>query len=467
MGKKYLYAVFIFIPLLCFSQENIKEPITFKSYGVQLADEIEIANKYITIDDVKLVKLNSSSAKEYYQTSLSDPSKWDNANAVSIGFSPKSDNKYQVIIPPLKPNEFYKLDVKYYGTDNIFSILRMIHDEGNDNWNTQEKKWMKLFKILNLKHGDTMLTYRTTIADVVAYRRDLAGYNFSVALTAAQKSSLVNLTVARFPNLKFADVSSRGGSRDDAILAYAKVIKDTGSAQIGFNEAGKFENFFYCMDYEGVYNFYNKYFSVYLSDNTFNSKDYLQYFKKAAIKEQHIYADLNDATPNYLLFTRLEATQLKTVSFSTFPSSFTKAYTNAIVPDFGFIIYDGFRNNFSGGSLFIGANISLKPSNKDVPLQLSRLDFLQRIAIHTGVLTSPIDKGVGQREDLFQNTSLMLGASCKIFNHAYRINLGGIFYKQVDPITSVKTIAVAPYLGISIDIEIRKWLSGIFDDYKI
>ncbi len=467
MAKFYHCIFILFLPFISICQETKSEPIPSKSYGVQIADEIEMENKFVIIDSIKLVKLYSKSAKEYYQTAIDDSTKWDYRNARSLSFSHKSDKKYIVNIPPLKPNEFYKLDVSYFGTDNIFTLMRMIHDEGNENWHTQDKKWMKMFRALNVKYNDAMLTFRPTLTQVAGYRAELSIYNFSVALTPVQKAALVNLTTSRFPNLKFPDVNSRGANKDDAIVAFAKEIKATGTTPIDFDRASIFEKYFECMDYEGIYTFYSKYFYAYLSDHRFDSKKYLRDFDKAVADEKDYYEALDDAEPNYLTYIATEARYIKTTSLSTFPSSFEQAYTNAIVPDFGYVIFDGFRNDFRGGSLFIGANISLKPSNKNVPLQLSTLDIWQRTAIHTGILTTPIDKGNGQREDLFQSSSLMLGLSYKVLNHAYRINVGGIMYRQIDPVTKTKSFAVAPYIGISIDIEIRKWLSGTFPGFKL
>ena len=442
-------------------EETIKSPFKNLKYGVQFTEEIELPNKYTVLNSIKLIKLRDKYRKEYYQTDATDDdAMWDLDNIRNLQFKPKSDLKYTVTVLPLKPNSFYKLEISYYGIDNIISIIRMIHDEGKTNWTTEEKKWMQQYNILNTKYEDLMLTYSPRKKDVVKYKLALNVFDLN-SLDEPSKLKLVNLTKSSFPNLSFPDIRYTKTSLDETILLYAKYIKSI-TTELEDENLVMFESYFRCIDYYGIYNLYEQYFKGYFESNKFNSVDYIAYFKESVAFESNKYK--GEMEPNYLLIIKNEIKK-EQEKISTFPINFATAYKNAIVPDFGYVVFDNFSNNFRGGSPFVGVNISFSPSNKDVPLQISNLDFWQRTAFHTGIILNSITEGK-KREDLFSTNSLLIGISYKVFNHAYRINFGGIVYKKIDTISGDKSFAITPYVGVSIDIEIKKWLSEFFPTLK-
>lgn len=448
-------------PVSSVNDGTIKSDFKNKVYGVQFVDEIELYNKYITIDEIKIVKLKDKYRKDYYNNYPITSNYWETDKARSIIVRAiNNSNKCEIIVPPLKPNSFYKVEYRYYTPDNIINIVRMIHDEGNADWIVTQKNWMKLYKQLNESYGDLLLTYRPLKKDLKKYRNVLQNFNLN-SLSAAEKIKLKDQTLEIFPNLKFSDVKDKYNKLDKSILEYAKYLKATASTETSDNQ-DEFEKYFACLDYVGIYNFYAKHLSVFLSNYEFDHKEYIKKFNEAISVEKAYYNGIDEAEPNSL--NSIEKLSTKDVRFSTFTISFEKSYRNAIVPDFGYVVFSNLGNEFNGGAIFVGANISLQPSNKDVPLQISDLTLGQRVAIHTGITLNSIDKGNNQRLDLFNSSSLLMGISYKIFNHAYRINVGGLVYRQVDAVTRDKSFAVAPYIGISIDFEIRKWINSVFSD---
>lgn len=463
--KIIILLTFCFIAFNSSSQEQNKAEIstnfTQAKYGTQFTEEVEMANPYVIISDVKLLKLKRRYLKDFYQNpNLNNSNWWENEKATKLEFTYLSDKKYAIFFTPLRPNSFYNIEIDYYSTDNILSIIRMIHQEGNDNWYTQKKGWMKKVDQLNEKVKPRSLTYEVQPKDFFEYRNIVNKYDLK-NLSADDRIKLIDQTKQLFENLNFVGV--KPVAKDDfekAILNYAEYVKNTRNNEPTESDLEKFEYFFRCINYVAIYQFYKIYFESYFNDKSFDPKDYIKKFEKYRENEAAKFK----TQPNYLNVLADELNN-KLSYFSTFPSSFSDAYKNAIVPDFGFVVFDNFSDTFQGGSPFVGFNVSLSPSNKNIPLQLSNLSIKQRLAIHTGFLLNSL-KEDKKREDLFDNTSLIVGLSYKVFNHAYRVTCGTVVYKQINPIDSTKSFAFAPYIGLSIDIEIKKWIEGIIPDLK-
>lgn len=433
-------------------------------YGIQFANEIEMNNAFVTISEVKLIKLKKAYNESFFQNPEAVENSWWEDEDKVINFKFLSDRKYKLIFPPLKPNSFYKIKITYYDPENIISIIRMIHSEGNDNWYNEKKEWMKKVDALNNRSKPKLLTYQVQAKDFIDYRNLLSQYDLN-SLSEDDKGALINQTKRIFENLNFNNIKIRSGlTFEQAIIEYAKYVKNTGESTPTDEDLIVFEQqYFRCIDYVAIYGFYDNYLKQFLNTTPFDAKNYVQKFKESVDLER---AKFNDKDlPNYLYILGRETENKEPPYYSTFPSNFTEGYKNAIVPDFGFIVYSNFSGTFEGGSPFVGVNVSLSPSNKNVPMQLSNLTFAQKLAIHTGILLNSVKEN-GKRQDLFSNTSLLVGLSYKFLNHAYRITAGTIVYNQIDPIDSQKSLALAPYLGLSIDIEIKKWLEGIFPDLK-
>lgn len=437
-----------------------------RKYGVSFTDEITLKNKYITIKDIKLLKVKRKFNKEYYNNPFSNnDSIWTTEDKRTLLISLKDSNKYIVSIPPLEPNKLYKVKYNYYTAENILSIFRMIHEEGNNNWFNEKKDWMKKLDELNAKYDkkydNASLTYQTNVEELIAFKNLISKYNFN-KLNELQKKDIISITKNHFKILNFESISQNDQNKLDVkIIEFANEIS---KKQFRSNDDNSnddlilFETIFpERVDYVNVYNFYEKYLKNYLDSKNFSPIEYCKHVENS-LKEEKKYYKSKDIVPNFISIVDRELNE-DNIQYSTFPENFDSSYKNALVPDFGFVLFSNTSNTLKGGSPFLGVNISLKPSNKNIPLQISNLDILQRLSIHTGILLNSINENK-VREDLFKKNSLLLGAGYKVFNHAYRINCGGIIYKQIDPINGSKKFAVAPYVGISIDIEIKKWLTN-------
>lgn len=417
-------------------------------YGIQLSQKIVVPNENILIQSVTVERLKRKLAKSYYQTSDTDEDNWLESQNVSWALD--SGKTYNVVLPPLRPNSFYRIKITYFGSDNMYAIIRMIHSEGIADWEKTPKNWMRDFKELSDRKLPQALSYRPSKNEILGYQFLIKDFNFTIPLATEAKTKLKDLTLKKFKNLNFSDAAFN----DDDIVNFARAIQfadtnDTATYTI-------FDDHFNVYDYEGAYRLYQQYFKPYFDNNDFDSRDYITYFNNAIAAEKARYTV--GLVPNTISWISDEIIDTYR-PVSTYAKDFTTAYQNALVPDFGYVFYLNSKNDFRGGSPFLGVNISLAPTNKDVPLTISRLSGWQRLSIHTGVVINSL-KEEKKREDFFKNNSAMIGIGYKLLNHALRINAGGVFYKKLDPIDGSKSFAIQPYIGVSIDIEIKKWLES-------
>ncbi|CAM4367718.1 hypothetical protein [Gillisia limnaea] len=186
-------------------------------------------------------------------------------------------------------------------------------------------------------------------------------------------------------------------------------------------------------------------------------------------KEEYINNEKKNNRPdesisNYIGQIARAVVYSKSNPVTTYPEKYETGYKRTLVPDFGYITYIPYEGSIKGGSPYVGVYISLSPVNKNIPLKLSQLSFSQRFSIHTGVTLNSLEK-TGFRDDFFSNYSLMLGGGYKILTHSTRLNFGGVLFKKTDAISGNSSVAIQPYVGLSIDIEIRKWLEGIIPTF--
>lgn len=456
---KHMRTKFIISLLFMVVANLIYGQIKSVGFGVQFEDEIELTgNKYSFINKVVIEELKNDYYKDYYFTMQTNDNNWINERNVII--TSVVEKKYKLIIPPLKPNAFYRIKYEYYDENNLFAVMKMLHDEGIDKWDTEDKSWMKTFKLISEKFDPYILTYRTTKIDIIGFKEIIKNINLDADVSDETKGKIVKLTSAYFKNLTLNKIEI---SPNEA-LEYAKFINQVNVANITDTDLDKFEEILAsCYDYVGFYDLYQKYFKSYFNNYPFITTNYINFFKDKIEEEKKSYTD--DALPN-LLINIDEQIQKGYKSLSTFATSFQTAFQRTIVPDFGYVIYINDENSFTGGSPFVGVNISLAPVNKDIPMQISTLTIWQRLSIHTGIVINSLSESK-KRENLFKENSAMLGFGYKIFNHNFRINIGGVFYKSLDPITASKSFAVQPYVGLSIDFEIRKWLSQLVPALKL
>ncbi|MDX1996708.1 MAG: hypothetical protein SF066_03230 [Thermoanaerobaculia bacterium] len=124
----------------------------------------------------------------------------------------------------------------------------------------------------------------------------------------------------------------------------------------------------------------------------------------------------------------------------------------------------------------IGANLYLRPVNKDVPLRLKG-GFMRRFAFTFGVTaveeigdgdTSATPPVRATREDLINGHSLLLGAGYRVTDSA-RVTLGAIVFYELDPnpLKTGRDVTFSPFLALSFDWDVAGLFGGVFKDLAL
>ncbi|HEX6097888.1 MAG TPA: hypothetical protein VF432_16295 [Thermoanaerobaculia bacterium] len=107
---------------------------------------------------------------------------------------------------------------------------------------------------------------------------------------------------------------------------------------------------------------------------------------------------------------------------------------------------------------YLGANIYLRPINKNAPL--SGLDFRKRFAIMLGFS----EKLTGaDREGLISDRPVLLGGGIRVTDH-FRIALGAQLFREddPDPLITKKSLAATPFISASIDVDVADVFQSLF-----
>jgi hypothetical protein len=141
----------------------------------------------------------------------------------------------------------------------------------------------------------------------------------------------------------------------------------------------------------------------------------------------------------------------------------TRADTR-IIPDFGLIFYGlDAQNDFVGFTPYLGFRVNLRPINKDIPFSKypDKTIFHYTSIMMGWSLTSVSEKG--KREDLFGSKSFLTGIGIKLYSHSIMLNAGTLWFHKIDPnpVINTKSIAVAPYVGISVDLKLKDLVGGL------
>ena len=138
--------------------------------------------------------------------------------------------------------------------------------------------------------------------------------------------------------------------------------------------------------------------------------------------------------------------------------------TYRIVADGG-VIYTGWQQGFNTATPYVGMNISFRPMDVDIPFRTlirnKRIKFYQRFTFNLGLTLNSIAKD-NYRTNLISNNNVMIGLGYKL-SHAINLNFGGLLYNNIDPNPLIveKTLGIAPYTGISINLLIKDALGDI------
>ncbi|WP_143961318.1 hypothetical protein [Litoribacter populi] len=454
--KNTLWIIFtFFITISVFGQNKPKKV----NFGKQFLDTISLPSKYNYIDSVKLYPIKEKHSKKYYNDPTFNYS-LDSSRVKNIIVESRSDNLNVILIPPLKPNRFYKLEITYVGREDLYGAFRDMHIEGID----YEKKtnWMKTIDFLNnekIRSNEPFwYLYHPMNKDLIILKEELQYINFNSTIDTTIVSNILykNLTGLKVRQEEISKVK---------IIEFCKWLSTFNNFQPNTG-LEIIEYFGRIPDNQRLYDFFLRYIKTELDNNP---TKYLIHtnFEKLVEKSVEIemeYIKTNfvgtEPVPNYLKFIKAAEVYSLNHKLSSYPDQYETSYKRTLVPDFGYITYVPYEGSIKGGSPYIGVHISLTPVNKDIPLKLSRLLFSQRFSIHTGVTLNSLEK-TGFREDFFSNYSLMLGGGYKILTQSTRLNFGGVFFKKIDAVSGNSSLAIHPYFGLSIDIEIRKWLEGI------
>ncbi|WP_298791235.1 hypothetical protein [uncultured Allomuricauda sp.] len=362
-------------------------------------------------------------------------------------------------VPTLRVNRYYYIVSKYYGHD-LLKIFEAMRDEGlNEGY--IKTSWMRMMMELSEKRKPFYLYYYPLVNELVVFKDLVSKSKIDLTLDNAQisdsdKDELKRLTEFAFPIIKYNPPSI------DLIVRFAKWAKK--KSDFGIDDTWYFSNPEIGLgkhyDFLGLYNFYKKHIEKGFPVKTidYSDKDQIDKIIKSIndkIQDEIEYFDsISNYHPNYLR--DIETIVSAAENFKTFPLTFEKSFKRSLVPDFGLLV-NRFPGNEYRGLPFVGVHIPFEPVNKDVTMAESRLSFGQRTSLHVGITLSSIAED-NVRDDLFSNYSLILGFGRKIIHHALRLNAGAVAYNKIDAINGNKSFALSPYLGLSIDIEIRKWL---------
>ncbi|AOW20744.1 hypothetical protein LPB138_08675 [Urechidicola croceus] len=432
-----------------FGQNKPKEV----NFGIQFLDTITLPSKNNYIDSVKLYPINKNHSKRYYN----DPTfnyLLDSSKVKNILVDNRKDSLNTIIIPPLKPNRFYKIEITYVGKENLYGAFRDMLVEGIDY--EEKMNWIHTIDVINenmiARNFPYFYLYHPTNKKLVILKEELKSIDFNSNVDTTVVSNLLykNLTGLKF---KQKEISK------DSIVKFSKWLSELDKFE---NDAGLeyIEYFGRIYDYQRLYDFFLKYIKVELENNP---RKYITHpkFKNLVLKSiEQEKRNYTNPLPNFIRFIEESAKYKQVEKLSSYPDKYETSYKRNLVPDFGYITYIPYEGSVIGGSPYVGVHISLSPVNKDVPLKLSQLSFGQRFSIHTGVTLNSIEKD-GFRDDFFSDYSLMLGGGYKVLTQSTRLNFGGIFFKKLDAVSGESSITIQPYIGLSIDIEIRKWLEGI------
>jgi hypothetical protein len=154
---------------------------------------------------------------------------------------------------------------------------------------------------------------------------------------------------------------------------------------------------------------------------------------------------------------------------STHSIDFMTASKFKISPDFGLVLI----GNAPGKGLvhdivpYLGFNINFRSIDKNIPMSAVRhKPWSYYLSFNAGLTLSSI-KIDNKRDDLFSGKSLMGGFGLRLNNYLKVIG-GGVFYKKysLNPLSNDKSVAVSPYLGLSVDYELSELFGGINKLFK-
>jgi len=112
--------------------------------------------------------------------------------------------------------------------------------------------------------------------------------------------------------------------------------------------------------------------------------------------------------------------------------------------------------------LYVAASISLVAVDKDVPLAKEG-DFLRRFSLVGGFTLGEVRNSDGSITGVFGGKGVLAGAGLRITDYV-RVGAGAVILRQSDTnkLISDTHVRVAPYLSLSIDLDVAGLVTGMF-----
>ncbi|MEO9966944.1 MAG: hypothetical protein ABJF11_14195 [Reichenbachiella sp.] len=134
-----------------------------------------------------------------------------------------------------------------------------------------------------------------------------------------------------------------------------------------------------------------------------------------------------------------------------------------VVPDFGIanIWVNGNESNEVYQRFYFGVNITPRPVNKQIKFrEYKDSNLWRRWSFSLGVTSSSLPEG--EFEDLYKSSSLLAGINFRVLRGLY-ISSGTVVLRRKDPnpIITDTNVIMAPFVGISLDVDINNAISSI------
>lgn len=141
--------------------------------------------------------------------------------------------------------------------------------------------------------------------------------------------------------------------------------------------------------------------------------------------------------------------------------SFDTRSSFRMIPDFGLVWY-GFQDGFSDVIPYFGVQFNVRQSKKNIPWRhYPKKTFWHHVSFSIGYTTQSLAAD-GEREDFFTKSSLMVGAGWRLTDEL-RVTGGALCFYGEDPNPAIESrqLQATPYLGLSVDLDIAKYLNDL------
>ena len=382
-----------------------------------------------------------------------------------------SNDTISIIFQPLRANKMFATEIiSVPKTINIYDVfwdyyLYQIEDNKSifkkqlkNNWITKYKELVNLNKEFNFSFTPTKVQLNSILSECLM--TDISKDKFKLFKSIFKTTELdeyikildTNLikNVEKFHKEVLDNCS--GGCDDDVKPELAVKF----SSIFNLPDFKNFEKLFNTFLSEGLNTKVNT--KLELIENILEMEDSLVLSLKDKINRDY-YDDFIPNIFNYKRTVRIKKNFVKKVDLMTFNATRSGYYSRTLTPDFGFV---GFLYNDFGtlGVPYVGIHVSLFPSNREVPLGLKKYSLLQRLSLHIGFTRSNIQGDGTERKEFFDNTSLLIGGGYNCINNSFRVIGGTLIYRDINRFTSNEEYGFMPYLGVSLDIQLRKWLES-------